>query len=63
MNNLIFERGSYRVYYMDSVYKVMAVQKGKIFKLGSCLTEKEAINFCKNLAKGNQNEIKNNSKT
>lgn len=52
MNNIIFEKGNYRVYHMDGVYKVMAVQKGKRFKMGSSLNLDEAITFCKNLAKG-----------
>lgn len=32
MNNIVFEKGNYRVYNMDGVYKVMAVQNGKFPK-------------------------------
>ena len=50
MNKLIFEKGSYRVYHMDGVYKVVAVQSGKLFKLGSYNFQEKAIAFCKELA-------------
>lgn len=52
MNNIVFEKGNYRVYNMDGVYKVMAVQNGRTFKMGSSLNLDEAISFCKNLAVG-----------
>lgn len=55
MSDIIFEKGNYRVYHMDGVYKVMAGQKGKLFKVGSFLDKDKAVAFCKELVKEGTN--------